>query len=261
MKIVNVLTGFTLVLLITTSAVNADDKKDTAETKVDSTSAVKTDDKKDTAEAKVKPDSTAGFSYRPPMRGAPASRIGGGTRGVGDTTLELVVLAPDHTGLTTKEQPTLYWYVSEAVPARLEVTLINDVSIEPELEQVVATPGHAGIQSIDLGNTETRLEPGKEYRWFVSVVSDPERRSTDVIASGTIQRIKPNEAFKDEIAGADEYALAGIYAKQGVWYDAIDSLTRMIDKLPADTVLQHQRTVLLEQVGLQDAANYTRTHN
>jgi len=199
-----------------------------------------------------------GFVYRPPMRGAPAARIGGATRGIGDMTLELAVLAPDHTGLTTKEQPTLYWYVSKPVPARLEVTVINDAAIDPALEQVVAMPHQAGIQSIDLAKTGTKLEPGVEYRWFVSAVADPSQRSNDIVASGTIQRITPDDALKSKIAGADERALARIYAQEGVWYDAIDALSRMIDKSPNDSALRDQRAALLAQVGLQDAANYAR---
>jgi hypothetical protein len=189
------------------------------------------------------------------MRGAPAARIGGGTRGIGGVALELVVLAPDHTGLTTKEQPTLYWYVSEPVPSKLEVTLINDENIDPELEEVVATPGSAGIQSIDLAKTGAKLEPGLEYRWFVSVVADPGQRSNDIVASGTIQRMMPDGVLKAKIAGADDRALVRIYAEGGVWYDAIDTLSRLIEKSPEDAALLQQRAALLEQVGLQVAAN------
>lgn len=246
MKLVKVLTGTALGLLIATTTTIADANKNTAE--------------KDAVVTKANTASVGGFAYRPPMRGAPAARIGGGTRGVGDMTLVLVVLAPDHTGLTTKEQPTLYWYASEPVPAKLEVTLINDDDIDPALEEVVATPGKAGIQSIDLAKSGAKLVPGKEYRWFVSVIADPGQRSNDVVASGTIQRITPSETLKSEIAGADENALAGIYAREGVWYDAIDSLTRMIEKSPGDSGLQQQRTALLEQVGLQDAADFTRAN-
>ncbi len=195
------------------------------------------------------------FSYKPPMRGAPAARIGGGTRGIGDQTLELVVLAPDHTGLTTKEQPTLYWYVSKPVPSKLEVTLINDDDIDPELEEVVATPGTAGIQSIDLAKTGAKLKPDLEYRWFVSVVADPGQRSNDIVASGTIQRIKPEGTLKDKIAGADDRALVRVYAEEGVWYDTIDTLSRLIEKSPDDAALKQQRAVLLEQVGLDVATN------
>jgi hypothetical protein len=246
MKVGNLLAAFALGLLLVASAAAR------AET------AATADANKAAGQTKASSASAGGFGYRPPLRGAPAARIGGGTRGIGDMTLELVVLAPDHTGLTTREQPTLYWYVSKPVPARLEVTVINDEAIDPALEQVVATPGAAGIQSIDLAHSGTRLEPGLEYRWFVSVVADPGQRSNDVVASGTIQRIEPDAALKGKLAGADERTLARIYAEEGVWYDAIDALSRMIEKSPGDVVLREQRAALLEEVGLQAAANYER---
>ena len=239
MKMGNVLAGLALGFFIANPAVSAEATGTTVSAKSSSKSAGE-------------------FVYRPPMRGAPLARIGGGTRGIGDTTLELAVLAPDHTGLTTKEQPTLYWYVSEPVPARLEVTVINDDAIDPALEEVVATPGHAGFQKIDLAKSGTRLEPGLEYRWFVSVVADPGQRSNDIVASGTIKRITPEGTLKSRIAGADERALVGIYAEEGVWYDAIDGLSRMIEKSPDNADLREQRAVLLEQVGLQTAADYSR---
>jgi len=211
-----------------------------------------------TVQAKSDSASGGGFSYRPPMRGAPAARIGGGTRGIGDMTLELVVLAPDHTGLTTREQPTLYWYVSKPVASRLEVTVINDQAIDPALEEEVKAPSHAGIQSIDLAKAGVKLKPGVEYRWFVSAIADPDQRSNDVVASGTIERITPDAALKSKIAGADGRNLAGVYAQAGVWYDTIDTLSRMIEKSPGDSTLREQRAELLDQVGLKSVADYAR---
>jgi hypothetical protein len=254
MKTGKVLTSIALGFLVTASAAwGAESSIADAKT---GTSPAQTVANDETAPAKAESGDGAGFTYRPPMRGAPAARIGGGTRGIGDTTLELAVLAPDHTGLTTKEQPTLYWYVSKAVPARLEVTVINDAAIDPALEQEVAAPRQAGIQRIDLAKTDTKLEPGVEYRWFVSAVADPGQRSNDVVASGTIERITPDDVLKRKIAGADEGTLAQIYAEAGVWYDAIDALSRMIDKSPNDSALRSQRAALLAQVGLRNAAAF-----
>jgi hypothetical protein len=202
---------------------------------------------------------SAAFTYRPPMRGAPAARIGGGTRGIGDATLELVVLAPDHTGLTTKEQPTLYWYVSKPVASQLEVTVINDEAVDPALEKELQAPAHAGIQGIDLAEAGVKLKPGVEYRWFVSAIADPEQRSNDVVASGTIERITPDAALKSKLGSDDARALARDYAQAGVWYDTIDTLNRLIEQSPDDAALREQRAVLLEQVGLKSVADYTRT--
>ena len=49
--------------------------------------------------------------YQLPTRGAPAGRVGGGTRG-DKNVFVLSVLAPDHSALTTSEQPSLYWFIS-----------------------------------------------------------------------------------------------------------------------------------------------------
>jgi hypothetical protein len=245
MKVVSVVTALSLSLLLSTSNVMADTDND----------ASKAESSKASAESSSAKASTGGFSYRPPMRGAPAARIGGGTRGIGNKTMELIVLAPDHTGLTTREQPTLYWYSSEPVEAQLEVTLINDESIDPQLEQKVSGSTKAGIHGFDLSTTSTRLKPGLEYRWFVSVIADDAQRSNDIVASGTIQRIVPDKTLNKRLVKANMQERAGIYAESGIWYDTIDTLSRLIEESPDNTELQKQRATLLEQVGLETAAN------
>lgn len=197
-------------------------------------------------------------AYKPPSRGAPASRVGGGSRGAGDDTPRLAVLAPDHTGLTTKEQPSLYWFVSKPVAAKLEVTVINDQTVKPMLEKSLAAPAHAGIQQLRLADYGVKLEPGIEYRWHVALIVDPSQRSDDVIASGTIQRIVPDAALRARLAGADRSRLPFLYASEGLWYDAIEAVSALIERDPKDRSAQLQRASLLEQVGLDDAARADR---
>jgi Domain of Unknown Function (DUF928) len=199
-----------------------------------------------------------GIAYRPPVRGAPASRVGGGSRGTGEISGELSVLAPDHTGLTTRSQPTLYWYLSEPANARLDVTVINDEKIDPLLEQVIGIPKSAGIQSLDLATVGTTLKPGIEYRWFVSLTPDEAQRSNDIVASGTIEYIVPDAGLESRTAKADELTLGRIYAEDGIWYDAIDSISRAIQDNPGDAGLHAQRAALLDQAGLKSAADYDR---
>jgi len=207
----------------------------------------------------TKSDTAApGFTYRPPVRGAPASRVGGGSRGTTDITGELAVLAPDHTGLTTRSQPTLYWYLSEPANARLDVTVTSDKQIDPLLEQVIGIPKSAGIQSLDLSKVGTSLKPGVEYRWFVSLTPDETQRSNDVVASGTIEYVLPDAGLEGKISKADNLTLARIYAEDGIWYDAFDSISRAIQGNPGDASLHAQRASMLDQVGLKSAADYDR---
>lgn len=197
--------------------------------------------------------------YKPPLRGAPASRVGGGSRGEDSGGMpRIAVLAPDHTGLTAQEQPDLYWYLSKPVATKLEITIINDQAIQPLVEKKLDTPTQAGIQRLRLKDLDIRLKPGIEYRWFVGMVTDPQQRSNDVIASGTIMRNEVPEALAKKLAGTDKRAVPFIYAEEGYWYDAIATLADLIAANPDDAALRQQRASLLEQAGLDEPARFEK---
>jgi hypothetical protein len=187
--------------------------------------------------------------YKPPLRGAPARRVGGATRGSGDTDMVLNVLAPDQTGLTTQAQPTLYWYASKPTSTLIELTLISDTAETPVLSKnLVVTPG--GVQAIDLVSYGVTLALDTEYEWFVSVVTSTNQRSKDMTSGGTIRRVAPDPAVAARVAAASERAAPRIYAEAGLWYDAIAALSRQIERNPADAELRTLRASLLEQIGL-----------
>ena len=192
--------------------------------------------------------------YNPPMRGAPASRVGGGSRGIGNAAT-LAVIAPDHTGLTLQEQPTLYWYVSKKVPAHVEITVIDDSSIRPLLEKTLDTSVGPGIQSLRLKDYGVTLKPDVEYRWHIAIVVDPNQRSNDTIASGTIKRIVPSASMKEILSRDQDSASVAAYAKEGIWYDAIASLMNLMSASPSNDELQRQYGALLNQVGLGQISN------
>ena len=94
--------------------------------------------------------------YQPPLRGAPKTRVTGGTRG--EACGSVMVLAPEQTGLTVSEQPTLYWYLGQPTACPVEVTLIDEQSTEPLLEVNLGPTAEAGIHSFDLADHRVRLE-------------------------------------------------------------------------------------------------------
>lgn len=188
--------------------------------------------------------------YKPPLRGAPGGRIGGGTRGTGREVFVLSVLAPDHSGLTTQEQPALYWYISNPTSLPVEFTVMDPETAEPVLETRLPSPAHAGIQAIRLTEHGVRLAPDAVYRWYIAIVPDAGRRSRDILAGGTIQRVQPSADLIAKLGGVRPEALPSIYAEAGLWYDALAAMSDLIDGAPSDAGLQQKRAALISQVGL-----------
>lgn len=196
--------------------------------------------------------------YAPPRRGTPSGehRVGGGTR-AGKSFPVIAVLAPDHTGLTLNDQPALYWFVSAPVQWPIEIIVTDDKSVTPILETQLQPPASAGIQRIRLADYGIHLTPGTRYEWSVAFVIDNGHRSLDVFASGSIERVEKSAvtAALDQAAPLEPPQR---YAAAGLWYDAVMSLSELIEAKPTNRELRRQRASLLEQVGLGDASRFDR---
>ena len=192
--------------------------------------------------------------YRPPLRGAPQARMGGGTRGEGDDAPEVYVLTPEHMGLTSIEQPVLYWYLSRAVKARYEFVLMGETDYDPLVEAELTSVKSAGIQRIALADFDVRLQPDVPYQWSVAVVMDEGQRSGDVLASGMIEYVQPPAGITTRATNASGEERIGVYAGAGLWYDALQSLDELISAGPEVERMRQVRASLLEQVGLEQVA-------
>lgn len=192
--------------------------------------------------------------YKPRRQSTPKGRVGGGIRG-GDGPA-LYVLAPDHVGFTKEEQPALFWYQSKTTSLPLDFTLIDSRAIKPVLETRLRAPAQPGVQRISLKDLGVKLEPGVQYKWFVTLALGPEASSKDVVAGGTIERIPFIEALSIHLASAKNGDAVFRYAEAGLWYDAIATISELIDKAPDDRKLRKQRASLLQQVGLWEVARH-----
>jgi uncharacterized protein DUF928 len=213
-------------------------------------------DKKDSDKPDKKPAPAAVAApagapvYKPPLRGAPGGRVGGGTRGTGREVFVLSVLAPDHSGMTVSEQPSLYWYISTPTSLPVELTMMDPGTTQPLLEIKVPSPIEPGIHRLRLADHGVRLAPGVAYRWYVAVVPDAGRRSRDILAGGAIQRIDPSSELVARLGRARRDELPAVYAEAGLWYDALAAMSELIEGAPNDAALRQQRAALLTQIGL-----------
>jgi hypothetical protein len=198
----------------------------------------------------------ARVQFRPPSTGAPSVRLTGGSRGTGEAAMRLDVLAPDDIGLTTVEQPSLFWYQSKPAAARFELTLLQENKIQPLMQVQVERAAAAGIQRLRLSDHGVKLRPGVEYQWVVALITDPENRSTDLVASGVIQRVELTEELGAKVRSADPSERAAVYAAAGIWYDALSAVSDQIEAHPQEAAWRAVRSDLLSQVGLEAAARF-----
>ncbi len=195
--------------------------------------------------------------YKPPKRGAPSARVGGGTRGIDGQNISLYVLSPSDTGRTSNPQPVLYWYLSHKAETRFEFALIDDQQIQPILEKQLTQGTQAGIGSLQLSDYDITLKPGVQYRWSLALVTDPKQRSKDTLASGMIEYVAPSSELQQQLSKADSQQRVHLLAENGFWYDSFAELSQLIDSKQSEQ-FRGQRAALLEQVGLTEVATYAQ---
>jgi hypothetical protein len=132
------------------------------------------------------------------------------------------------------------------------VTITDPQATQPLVETRLPSPTKPGIQRIRLADLGVRLAPGTAYRWSVSVIPDANRRSRDLLAGGVIQRVAAPAGLQEKLAQSRKEEHPFLYAEAGLWYDALGSISELIEVTPYDAQLRQQRSSLLSQVGLRD---------
>jgi hypothetical protein len=190
------------------------------------------------------------FDYRPPNRGAPARRLGGGTRSLS----QLTVLAPSHTAVTTEPQPRLYWYISPGFRNDVRFRLAAAGSPRPLLEIVLPPQPNGGIQRLDLAVHDVRLEEDTLYEWGVMLEPQPHQRWPALVSLGHIVVDGPDATLKSAPPERRPY----LAAQRGYWYDALDGVSRLVEAHAGNPEWRLQRAALLDQGGLLVAARHER---
>jgi hypothetical protein len=197
--------------------------------------------------------------YRPPAGAEEGVRVNGTSRGVDASLPSLLVLAPDHVGLTLREQPDLFWFQSKDTDIRFKLTMVADGVVEPVLEvNTPKQPSTTGIKRINLREHEVALQADVEYQWSVALVVDPKNPSKDIVASGYIRRTDPSPRLTAKLVKTNKRQLADVFAESGIWYDAIEEISDLVDSNPTNSDLRELRAMLLEQVDLVEPADFDR---
>jgi hypothetical protein len=195
--------------------------------------------------------------YQAPPQAGPITRVDGPLRGSADQWPTILLLSPEHTGLTTQEQPSLFWFMDRpAGNVKMVLTVLQDKNPQPLL-QLSLDPSKSGIQRADLSTTACKLAAGQEYQWVVALIPDEAHRMNDVTRSAVIRRIDPPESLVEKMLTLGSTVDRAVeYAKNGIWYDALSAVSDQIDAAPTDPAVRNLRAQLCDQVNLPQVAAY-----
>lgn len=202
-----------------------------------------------------------------PPRGAPGQRQGEtGRRSELCRNVEtpLTALVPIYEtsgensvwGLTVAEHPTFWFYVPYSLTPDLAVEFRlqeeenwqNDKYVYKTTFTAETAPG---VISLRLPS-QVALQVGKRYRWSLVVHCFLQDNSANIVVNGWIERIAPSENLIKQLKTATPREDFALYAANGIWYDALTTLSELRRVSPQDALLKHEWTALLQDVNLND---------
>ncbi|HEY9829150.1 MAG TPA: DUF928 domain-containing protein [Stenomitos sp.] len=225
-------------------------------------------------------------NQQPKDRGAPApgQRTGGATRGrcpVASKRLTALVpiisATPDKSqhpvlantpagsvlGLTTVSHPTFWFYVPYSVTSERPVEFIlkddrDNIIYQTLLSESVTAPGVVGFK---LPDPVAPLEVNKRYNWFLIMACDQSSSTsseptepTKIFVSGWVERVTIDPSLQRELDKATAQQKALLYAKGGIWHEAVTTLAELRRQKPNDVTLKAEWAKLLQSINLEAIA-------
>lgn len=154
----------------------------------------------------------------------------------------------DHTGLSFSTAPRLWWRLDGKTEHTVQITILDERSIDPIFQVELAGPHEAGLHVIDLSLYGRDLKPGIDYRWFVTMVVDAERPSRNSLSEGAIRVLPESDSRRARVAEAPLPTRGHELAGLGVWYDAFDFFSALAVKHPEVIAIQRDRDRLTQTV-------------
>ncbi|MEO1621011.1 MAG: DUF928 domain-containing protein [Cyanobacteria bacterium J06632_3] len=188
-------------------------------------------------------------------QGLPGRRISGGSRSPDAACLTtpnqpVVALMPKtNLGLTLQEHPT-FWFAIPGIAANKSLEFgLFDTDGNLLHQQNIAVPSDAGITSIALPETAQTLDLETDYRWYLSVVCDPNSRAEDLVVTGWVRRVQADAELQQQLATATPQEKLSLYESSELWFDGLTTLAELRNNQPSEQIEQ-QWTALFESVDL-----------
>ncbi len=175
------------------------------------------------------------------------------------TALVTATKTPKHKefvwGLTTKTHPT-FWFVipqTEATPVEFILQDDQDGYIHRQ-RLTLSDQTSPGVIQFGIPESATALEIGKRYTWTLEI--EATKRHPKLFVKGNIYRVAIDETLQKSVLKATELEKAEIYAKHGLWHDALTTVGKLRQANFQDAQLKNAWTYLMQQIELEEVANH-----
>ena len=153
-------------------------------------------------------------------------------------------------GLTTAGKPKLWIYLPET-SARQLVFSIREEGTVHHSKTFIPITGTSGIISLQANQDSLPLKIGKNYKLSVVLVCGEKPGPNDPARDVWVRRVESSESINQGSA----LEQAAWYGKQGIWYDALNSLIQARQSQPQNQDLISIWADFLESGGLEAIAN------
>lgn len=182
--------------------------------------------------------------------GRPGQQTAGESRGSCANTGLIEALLPISTsGKTVQEHPSFWVYFPDTFPPASQVEfIIQDEARKDVWRSRSKLDNKPGYKSFTLPETESPLEVGQWYRWYVKVYCDSQIASAQYV-QGWVNRISLTSRLHLELQENEENSHL-IYGDHVIWYDAINQLLSSYHNNPTNLALEQDWHNLLGAEGV-----------
>ncbi len=156
-------------------------------------------------------------------------------------------------GLTSLERPNFLFYVpyTQKTGSSAEFSLLDSKRMDVH-RQKITLPTQPGIVKISFPNT-VALKTGQNYRWYFKVRCSNRKPSIPIYVTGYIQRNNFDYRIREQLKTANPQQQVAIYAQNGIWFDALNTLAQLRKSSQNPSVEQDWQS-LLQSVNLDGIA-------
>jgi hypothetical protein len=157
-------------------------------------------------------------------------------------------------GLTAMERPTLWFYLPYPQAEIVDISFTLQDESNPAATQIVyqdlaVTPAATSrLLSVTLPSSIAPLTPNKPYHWFLKV----NRSCGMTYVRGWVQRQELTSTLRDRLPHISLQDRATLYAENGLFYDAVNTLASLKIAKLQDRSFQQDWENLLDSIGLQN---------